>query len=80
MYPHIHSQVMGALGHTDVPIEWGIPGTGVHPMDDPLSQPIVRDGLMDPLPDLPGFGVLVDRAWIARQSQVTDPDELLADL
>ncbi|MBX3030488.1 MAG: hypothetical protein KF809_10030 [Chloroflexi bacterium] len=80
MYPHIHSQVMGALGHTDVPIEWGVPYTGVHPMDDPLVQPVVRDGLMDPLPDLPGFGVLVDPAWIARQSQVTDTQGLLDDL
>ncbi len=80
MYPHIHSQVLGALGYTDVPIEWGVPGTGVHPMDDPLIQPVVRDGLMDPLPDLPGFGVLVDPAWIARQDQVIDPDGLLDDL
>ena len=80
MYPHIHSQVLGALGYTDAPIEWGIPDTGVHPMDDPLIQPVVRDGLMDPLPDLPGFGTLVDPAWIAAQAQVTDPDGLLDDL
>jgi L-alanine-DL-glutamate epimerase-like enolase superfamily enzyme len=80
MYPHIHSQVMGALGYTDVPIEWGIPGTGVHPMDDPLIQPVVRDGYMDPLPELPGYGVIVDPAWIAAQDQVIDPDGLLADL
>ena len=79
MYPHIHSQVLGALGYTDAPIEWGVPGTGVHPMDDPLIQPVVRDGLMDPLPDLPGFGVLVDLPWIARQDTVIDPDGLLAD-
>ena len=80
MYPHIHSQVLGALGYTDAPIERGVPGTGVHPMDDPLIQPVVRDGLMDPLPDLPGFGVLVDLPWIARQDTVIDPDGLLADL
>jgi L-alanine-DL-glutamate epimerase-like enolase superfamily enzyme len=80
MFPHIHSQVMGALGHTDVPIEWGVPGTGVHPMDDTLIQPVVRDGSMDPLPDVPGLGVLVDPAWIARQAQVTDSQGLLADL
>jgi L-alanine-DL-glutamate epimerase-like enolase superfamily enzyme len=80
MYPHVHSQLVGALGYTDVPIEWGVPGTGVHPMDDPLVQPVVRDGLMDPLPDLPGFGVLVDPAWIAAQEQVIDPDGLLHDL
>ncbi len=80
MYPHIHSQVLGALGYSEAPIEWGVPGTGVHPMDDPLIQPVVRDGLMDPLPDLPGLGVLVDPAWIARQSVVTDPNGLLDDL
>jgi L-alanine-DL-glutamate epimerase-like enolase superfamily enzyme len=80
MYPHIHSQVLGALGYTDAPIEWGIPFTGVHPMDDPLVQPTVHDGLMDPLPDLPGFGVLVDAAWIAAQDQVIDPNGLLVDL
>ncbi len=79
MFPHVHSQVLGALGQTDAPIEWGVPGTGVHPMDDCLIQPVVRDGLMDPLPALPGLGVLVDPAWIGGQ-QVTDPHGLLADL
>ena len=80
MYPHLHSQILGALGYTDAPIEWGIPFTGVHPMDDPLIQPTVRDGLMDPLPDLPGFGVLVVPAWIASQEHVTDPDHMLSGL
>lgn len=80
MYPHVHSQVLGALGYTEAPIEWGIPGTGVHPMDDPLAQPVVRDGLMDPLPEVPGLGRLVEPAWIAAQEQVSDPDGLLADL
>jgi L-alanine-DL-glutamate epimerase-like enolase superfamily enzyme len=79
MYPHIHSQVLGALGHLDSPIEWGIPGTGVHPMDDSLAQPVVREGRMEPLPEQPGLGTLVDPEWIARQT-VTDPDGLLDDL
>jgi L-alanine-DL-glutamate epimerase-like enolase superfamily enzyme len=79
MFPHVHSQILGALGFTDAPIEWGIPGSGVHPMDDSLVQPVVRDGRMDPLPSSPGLGVLVDPAWIATQ-QVTDPHGLLADL
>lgn len=79
MFPHVHSQVLGALSRTDVPIEWGIPGTGVHPMDDSLVQPVVRDGLMDPLPAQPGLGILVNPAWIAGQ-QVTDPHGLLTDL
>ena len=78
MFPHIHSQVLGALG-VDAPIEWGIPGTGVHPMDDSLIQPVVRDGLMAPLPETPGLGTLVEPAWIGRQD-VSDPDGLLDDL
>ena len=46
-----------------------------------MSRAFVKegDGALDPLPDLPGLGVLVDPAWIATQ-QVTDPDGLLADL
>ena len=61
MYPHLHSQVLPALGATDVPIEWGVPGTGVHPMDDCLDQPVVVDGLMDPLAQDAGLGTLVNR-------------------
>ena len=79
MFPHIHSQILSALGYTDVPIEWGIPGTGVHPMDDSLAQPAVEDGLMAPLPEAPGFGALVDLAWIGAQ-RVVDPFGLLEDL
>lgn len=79
MFPHVHSQVFGALGHTDAPIEWGIPGTGVHPMDDSLVQPAVHDGLMDPLPEQPGLGTLVDPDWIRRQT-VVDTAGLLDDL
>ena len=78
MFPHIHSQVLGALGQ-QAPIEWGVPGTGVHPMDDSLAQPVVHDGWMDPLPAEPGLGRLVDRAWIETQD-TADPDGLLADL
>ena len=35
MFPHTHSQVFSALGH-DVPIEWGVPGTGVDQFSDAL--------------------------------------------
>ena len=80
MYPHIHRQVLGALGYTDVPDRVGRPGHRRPPDGRPLVQPTVRDGLMDPLPDLPGLGALVDPAWIAAQDEVTDPDGLLADL
>ena len=79
MFPHVHSQVLAALGCPDAPIEWGIPGTGVHPMDESLAQPTVADGLMEPLADLPGFGNLVDPSWVNAQV-VHDPDHLLADL
>jgi L-alanine-DL-glutamate epimerase-like enolase superfamily enzyme len=77
MFPHVHSQVMAGLGHTDVPIEWGIPGTGVHPMDDPLPQPrLLPGGLMEPLPEEPGFGRMVEGAW-ARDQPHDDPDRIL---
>jgi L-alanine-DL-glutamate epimerase-like enolase superfamily enzyme len=80
MFPHVHSQVMAGLGHTDVPIEWGIPFTGVHPMDDPLPQPtILPGGLMAPLAESPGFGHLVDPAWVRSQPH-DDPAGILADL
>jgi hypothetical protein len=78
MFPHVHSRVMAALG-LDAPIEWGVPGTGVHPMDDCLDQPVVRDGYMAPLADEPGFGVLVNAPW-ARGQIVSDPGGALADL
>ncbi len=77
MFPHIHSQVLAGLGHVDSPIEWGVPFTGVHPMDDPLPHPAIRvSGLMDPLPELPGFGSLVDPDWIRGQAH-DDPDGIL---
>ncbi len=80
MFPHVHSQVLAALGYADRPIEWGIPNTGVHPMDDPLPQPtILEGGLMAPLPELPGFGHLVDVDWVRSQPH-DDPAGMLADL
>jgi hypothetical protein len=63
----------------EAPIEWGIPGTGVHPMDDCLDQPVVLNGYMEPLAGSPGFGVLVEPGWIANQV-IKDPDGLLDDL
>jgi L-alanine-DL-glutamate epimerase-like enolase superfamily enzyme len=80
MFPHIHSQVLSAWGFPDVPIEWGIPFTGVHPMDDPLSQPeIIDGGLMRPLPEEPGFGSIVDAEWLRAQPH-DDPHGILDDL
>ena len=79
MFPHVHSQVLSALGYTDAPIEWGIPGTGVHPMDDPIAQPVVNNGLMEPLPEGLGLGDIVNPAWIAAQ-EVADPTGMLEDL
>jgi L-alanine-DL-glutamate epimerase-like enolase superfamily enzyme len=80
MFPHVHSQVMSAWGYDDVPIEWGIPNTGVHPMDDPLPQPVITEGgLMAPFEEAPGFGHLVDADW-ARSQPHDDPSDILADL
>jgi L-alanine-DL-glutamate epimerase-like enolase superfamily enzyme len=78
MFAHVHSQVFAALGH-EVPIEWGVPGSGVDQFADSLRQPVVRDGLMEPLPEEPGFGTLFNARWIAEQI-VEDEDGLLADL
>jgi L-alanine-DL-glutamate epimerase-like enolase superfamily enzyme len=73
MFAHIHAPVLSALGHRDVPIEWGVQGTGVDPYADSLPQPQIRDGRMEPLPEGPGFGTLVNPAWLAEQT-VDDPD------
>jgi hypothetical protein len=70
---------MAAFGEFEAPIEWGIPGTGVHPMDDDLEQPVIVDGLMMPLQDAPGFGPLVALDWI-RAQDVEDPDGALVDV
>ncbi len=78
MFAHVHSQVFGALGY-EVPIEWGVPGSGVDQFADSLRQPVVRDGLMEPLPEEPGFGPLYNAPWIAEQI-VEDDDGLLAEL
>ncbi len=63
MFGHMHSQVFEGLGYADVPIEWGVVGSGVDQFADSLRQPVVRDGLMEPLPEEPGFGPLVNPDW-----------------
>jgi L-alanine-DL-glutamate epimerase-like enolase superfamily enzyme len=78
MFAHVHSQVFGALGY-DVPIEWGVPGTGVDPYADSLRQPTLVDGLMEPLTEEPGFGPVVNPAWLADQD-ADDPDGLIKSL
>lgn len=78
MFAHVHSQVFSAWGYPDVPIEWGVPWTGVDPYADSLRQPtIVEGGLMEPLPEEPGFGRLLDRDWALSQPH-DDPDGILA--
>ena len=80
MFPHVHSQVLSAWGFLEAPIEWGIPFTGVHPMDDPLPQPqIVDGGLMRPLPEELGFGRMIDADWVRSQPH-DDPGGILDDL
>lgn len=78
MFAHVHSQVYAALGH-EVPVEWGVPGSGVDQFADSLAQPVIRDGLMEPLPEAPGLGVQANPEWIAQQV-VDDPDGVLAKL
>ena len=76
MFGHVHSQVLAGLGYTNAPIEWGVIGSGVDQFADSLRQPVIRDGLMEPLPELPGFGPLVDPEWAGAQI-VDDPDGIL---
>ena len=78
MFAHMHSQIFGALGH-EVPIEWGVPGSGVDQFADSLRRPVIRDGRMDPLPEEPGFGPLVNAPWIASEDY-DDPDGLVRSL
>ena len=78
MFAHVHSQVFGGLGY-DVPVEWGVPGTGVDQFADSLARPRLVDGLMEPLPEHPGFGALVNGAWLAEQDG-DDPDDLIREL
>jgi L-alanine-DL-glutamate epimerase-like enolase superfamily enzyme len=79
MFPHLHSRLLPIFGFKDVPIEWGIPGTGVHPMDDGLEQPVIENGMMKPLTTTVGLGKLVDYEWIRKQ-QVSDELGALADI
>jgi L-alanine-DL-glutamate epimerase-like enolase superfamily enzyme len=78
MFAHVHSQVFGALGH-DVPVEWGVPGSGVDQFADSLRQPVIRDGRMEPLAEEPGFGPLVNARWFASED-FDDPDGLIRSL
>ena len=41
--------------HASVPIEWGVPWTGVDPYADSLVQPVIDDGMMAPLPEEAGL-------------------------
>jgi D-galactarolactone cycloisomerase len=76
MFAHVHSQVLSALGHTDAPVEWGAPWTGVDPYADSLAQPDIVDGVMAPLVEEPGFGDLLNRDWACSQAH-DDPHHIL---
>lgn len=78
MFAHVHSQVFAGYGH-DVPIEWGVPGTGVDQYADSLVQPTIADGWMQPLAEEPGFGTLVNAAWLGEQD-LDDPDGIVYSL
>jgi L-alanine-DL-glutamate epimerase-like enolase superfamily enzyme len=78
MFAHVHSQVFSALGH-DVPIEWGVPGSGVDQFADSLAQPTVTDGRMEPLAEELGVGRIFNARWMSEQI-VEDDDGLIAEL
>jgi L-alanine-DL-glutamate epimerase-like enolase superfamily enzyme len=79
MFPHVHSRLFSALGLEGVPIEWGILGNGVDQVSDTFSRPVVIEGMMQPLPADPGFGMQIDPEWLRSQSP-DDPDNLIGDL
>lgn len=77
MFAHVHSQIFGAWGYSDVPVEWGVPWTGVDPYADSLAQPTIGvDGKMEPLPESHGFGPLLNRDWAQSQPH-DDPEGIL---
>lgn len=78
MFRHVHARRLTAFG-VRAPTEWGVPGTGVHPMEDALEQPTGTDGYMRPLSDEPGLGRLINPAWIVAQ-ETDDPSGLLNNL
>ncbi len=79
MFAHAHSQILNGLGIVDVPVEWGVPGSGVDQFADSLPQPEVHEGVMRPLDVRAGLGPMANPDWIAEQI-VEDPDGLLDDL
>jgi hypothetical protein len=79
MFPHVHSRLFSGLGVEGVPIEWGILGNGVDQVSDTFSRPVLVDGLMQPLPADPGFGMRIDPEWLRSQNP-DDPDDLIGDL
>jgi len=79
MFPHFHTRILDGLNVEEYPAEWGIPGAGVHPMDDSLEQPEMSGGVMAPLPEDPGFGRIVNPAWLSKQ-EVNDDEEMLNNL
>lgn len=78
MFAHVHSQIFGGLGH-DVPIEWGVRWTGVDQFADSLRQPVIVEGMMEPLDEQAGFGPLVNPDWL-REQDLDDPDGLVGEL
>jgi L-alanine-DL-glutamate epimerase-like enolase superfamily enzyme len=79
MFPHVHSRLLSAIGIEGAPIEWGIVGNGVDQVSDRFTRPTLVDGRMEPLPQDPGFGMVIDPEWLAAQS-VQDPHNLIGAL
>jgi L-alanine-DL-glutamate epimerase-like enolase superfamily enzyme len=76
MFAHAHSQLLNGLGIEGVPVEWGVPGSGVDQFADSLPQPVVAHGLMQPLEIDAGIGTMANPDWI-REQEVEDPDGVL---
>src|SRR5262249_10659135 len=64
LFGHVHAPVFAALG-IESPIEGGFPGDLVDPFEGSLEPPTVSDGRMQPFLPAPGFGAIVNRAWLS---------------
>lgn len=80
MNAHVHSRLLNGLGIDNVPVEWGVPGTGVDQFADSLEQPSVVDGYMKPLsPGAAGFGSMTNPEWLDGK-QLVDHSGVVDDL
>lgn len=78
VFAHVHSQFFAGLRALDVPIEIAPQGIGVDPFGDSLAKASLAEGKLLPFADEPGFGTLINLAWLDEQF-IDDPEGILGD-